>query len=73
MALKSLPLGTGHVILIEDSCSSDADDVVLSVGSCPPAAAATENRYGTRLYNPFLAPAAYLSTCVPRVSSQAFY
>jgi hypothetical protein len=74
LALKFLSLGTGDVILIEDSSSSDADDsvkrysppadgVVLIVGSCPPAAAATAPRYGTRPYIPFLAPAVYLSTC----------
>lgn len=73
MALKFLSLGTGDVILIEDSSSSDADGVELMVGSpCLSAAAAAPPRYGTCPYKPLLAPAVYISTCDSRVCSLRF-
>jgi hypothetical protein len=69
MALKFLSLGNGHVILIEDSSSSDADGGQLIVGSpCVSAAAATPPRFGTRPCKSLLAPAVYISTCDPRFS-----
>ena len=70
MALKFLSLGTGDVILIEDSSSSDAVGDELMVGSpCLSAAAATPPRYGTRPCKLLLAPAVNISTCDPRVCS----
>ena len=71
MALKLLSLGTGDVILIEDSTSSDAGGVEMIVGSSS-VAAATPPRFGTRPCELLLAPAVYISTCDPRVCFHRF-